>query len=312
MNRETFEFLSKRVQCPKCGSSRGFAPFKDVDGGYCHSCGVTIFPDDKTYERRKIPEKKKIETQQRFIDKSFVDGLPKFENSIFAEYFGGLFGDGFIWHCSNCFDVRSDEFGAMVYIYRDYNGNFVNMKSIPYQNGKRDKQGFKVKINKETVNYPAVFGYRIGKVDGFDKFEFFSKSKGYNQCLFNEYFLNPLNIPYSSYDLGIDYNENTPVILLESEKSVLIASYFFPDYIFVATGGVSGLTPEKAEKLKGRKVFICYDSGTNENSQKTLQLLTRIGIKARVVNLFDGFDVPSGYDLADAVELLFRKGKLRI
>jgi len=313
MNRESFEFLSKRVQCPKCGSTRGFAPFKDVEGGYCHSCGATIFPDNfQSKERRKIPGKKKIETVQRFIDKAIVDGLPKFEKSVFAEYFGNLFGDGFIWHCENCFDVRSDKYRATVFIYRNYNGNFINAKSIHYQtNGKRDKQGFEVLINNEIVYFPAVFGYRTGKDGEFDKIEFFSKSKGYKQCLFNEYFLNPTNIPFSSYDLEIDYNENTPVILLESEKSVLIASYFFPEYIYIATGGVNGLTPDKAEKLKGRRVFICYDSGTSEGSKKTFKLLNEIGIKAKIINLFEDCNVPAGFDVADSVEFFFKGGKLR-
>ena len=68
-----------------------------------------------------------------------------------------------------------------------------------------------------------------------------------SQCYFGEHLL--------QRDL------QAPVCLVESEKTALICAIYRPQYIWLATGGCSGLTAEKCNVLKGRKVILFPDSG---------------------------------------------------
>lgn len=48
-----------------------------------------------------------------------------------------------------------------------------------------------------------------------------------------------------------------PVMLVESEKTAVIMSYFIPDYIWLATGGKNGcFNSEAMQVLKNRGVHL--------------------------------------------------------
>jgi hypothetical protein len=64
------------------------------------------------------------------------------------------------------------------------------------------------------------------------------------QCLFGEHLL---------------HGNNKPVAIVESEKTAIIASIYFPQYVWLATGGLSNLTDEKCIHLKGRSVTLFPD-----------------------------------------------------
>lgn len=69
------------------------------------------------------------------------------------------------------------------------------------------------------------------------------------QCLFGEHLL-------------IDHTK--PVAIVESEKTACIASILLPNFIWLATGGKSNLTPERCRVLNGRKVKLFPDLGAFE------------------------------------------------
>lgn len=69
------------------------------------------------------------------------------------------------------------------------------------------------------------------------------------QCLFGEHLLS---------------DTEKPVAIVESEKTAVIASMFFPDAIFVATGGISNLRREVCKVLKNRTVILFPDLGAEE------------------------------------------------
>lgn len=66
------------------------------------------------------------------------------------------------------------------------------------------------------------------------------------QCLFGEHLL---------------ANNNMPVAIVESEKTAVICSYFLKNFIWLATGGKSNLTPEMLKVLKDRDVTLFPDLG---------------------------------------------------
>ncbi len=54
------------------------------------------------------------------------------------------------------------------------------------------------------------------------------------------------------------------VCLVESEKTALVMAAYLPEHLWMATSGSGGLTPEKAECLRGRRVTLFPDSGCYE------------------------------------------------
>ena len=51
------------------------------------------------------------------------------------------------------------------------------------------------------------------------------------------------------------------VAIVESEKTAIVMAAMFPQYIWLATGSCNGLTNEKLECLKGRRVCVFPDAG---------------------------------------------------
>lgn len=77
------------------------------------------------------------------------------------------------------------------------------------------------------------------------------------QCLFGEHLLK---------------NNSKLVALVESEKTAIIASIYFPKFIWLAVGGKENLTFEMCKVLKGRKVILYPDLNAFDNwSQKAIE-----------------------------------------
>ena len=57
---------------------------------------------------------------------------------------------------------------------------------------------------------------------------------------------------------------NGPVAIVESEKTAIIASMFFPDAVWLATGGLNNLREETTRCLMGRRIFLFPDLGAEE------------------------------------------------
>ena len=53
------------------------------------------------------------------------------------------------------------------------------------------------------------------------------------------------------------------IALVEAEKSAVILSELYPEYIWLAAGGLSEVQPEKFRTLKGRKVILFPDTDPN-------------------------------------------------
>lgn len=67
-----------------------------------------------------------------------------------------------------------------------------------------------------------------------------------SQCLFGEHLLNA--------------RPDSVAVLVESEKSAVIGSAIFPDYVWLATGGRSGMKEDRLRVLSGRTVLVFPDA----------------------------------------------------
>lgn len=118
-------------------------------------------------------------------------------------------------------------------------------------------------------------------------------------------------VPESLFNLANNYypslfnacaiNDGKTIIIVESEKSAAIASYFFPEYTWIGAGGANGLSPDKAMPLKGRDVIIMYDSDDpgRTGAAKAFELLKSFKCNVKDLDLYE--DRVDGYDIADLI-----------
>ena len=109
------------------------------------------------------------------------------------------------------------------------------------------------------------------------------------QCLFGEHLL-PLR-------------PQARVAIVESEKTAVVMAALLPQYIWLATGSCHGLTREKLECLKGRRVSVFPDAGWyNDWSEK---------MKASGHNNYTMANIESYPSNSDIVDILLGEVKPR-
>ena len=146
------------------------------------------------------------------------------------------------------------------FVYQNKDKRYANIVYIEYaSNGKRNK-----------ARYP----YSLKTNNGNEK---------YSLCLFGEHLLSNDKI----------------ICLVESEKTACIASFFYPQFDWLATGGNNKLTGEKIHVLFSRKIYYLNDADKAGKENSTLKRLREYEQDFQTINLFP--DRNDGYDLADAI-----------
>ncbi len=107
------------------------------------------------------------------------------------------------------------------------------------------------------------------------------------QCLFGEHLL--------------PQHQDKTVALVESEKTAIICSAMMPQYLWLATGGKSGLTSERLSSLKGRKIIVFPDIDAFKDWQQKIFTFPHLDI--RISRLLEDNATPADraahIDLAD-------------
>ena len=85
------------------------------------------------------------------------------------------------------------------------------------------------------------------------------------QCLFGEHLL--------------PQHPDKTVALVESEKTAIICAALMPQYLWLATGGKSGLTSERLSALKGRKVIVFPDTDAFKDWQQKIFTFPHLDIR---------------------------------
>ena len=93
--------------------------------------------------------------------------------------------------------------------------------------------------------------------------------------------------------------------IVESAKTAILATPYLPAFVWLATGGLSYLTPERLAPVKGRRVVLFPDAGALGNWQARAERLRALGfqveVSADVENLADEHERAAGLDLADVL-----------
>ena len=101
------------------------------------------------------------------------------------------------------------------------------------------------------------------------------------QCLFGQHLL-------SRYP-------DAHVCIVESEKTALVMAAYQPEHLWLATAGSSGLSHEKMECLRGRRVTLFPDSGCYGKWNEQMQLTE--GLDYNISKRMESY--PSNTDLCD-------------
>ena len=96
---------------------------------------------------------------------------------------------------------------------------------------------------------------------------------------------------------------NKPVAVVESEKSAIIATAFMPGFVWLATGGLGNLNPERFKVLANRNIMLFPDlKGFDLWSRKAVELRKVVG-SVSVSGILESRATPlerdAGLDLAD-------------
>ena len=96
-----------------------------------------------------------------------------------------------------------------------------------------------------------------------------------------------------------------PVALVESAKTAMLATPYSPRYVWLATMGLSYLTPERLEPLRGRRIVLFPDAGAYVAWNSRADELRRQGFDVRVSKDLEKMATEeernAGLDLADVL-----------
>ena len=291
----------RKLTCPSCGRRRCFTPYVDEYGEYSfpgkvgicdhkNSCGYHYSPGDFFHDHPELSKQqdheRPVRTYRRkivtapdpdFIDKDIMNKT--FHryciNSLFL-FLAYVFGESRAMALCQRYNVGTSKKwgGSAVYWQVDREGNVRSGKIMLYN----PVDGHRVKDEQH--------GARVNWVHS----ELRLKDFHLQQCLFGEHLL-PLH-------------PDRAVMIVESEKSALIASGFMPEYLWLATSGMQGcFNPRALQALKGRDVILFPDLGGYDVWKQKLPLLKPICKSVRISTFLEEHATPeqraAGLDIAD-------------
>ena len=97
-----------------------------------------------------------------------------------------------------------------------------------------------------------------------------------------------------------------PIAIVEAEKTAVIASMIYQDYIWLAAGNLNGINVQKSKVLQGKNIILYPDAGCFEKwNKKKDEILKEIYCQIDISNLVETHATPQqfkeGCDIADYI-----------
>ena len=262
-----------RHKCPLCGDAHSLALYVDESGnpidekvGRCNhesGCGYHYPPRQYFADHPQEPTERSRswsrsarpyfstgmrtprapERSDDFIPWVYVERSASLQ-SDFARFLGRLFDEETIRRVADQYHLGATKERGVIYWQIDTQGRVRAGKIMQYNptTGHRIKEGL----------LPVDWVHARLKRQGI-----LPDSWTLSQCLFGEHLL------------GSTESEGKVIAIVESEKSALIGAAAFPQYLWMATGGIGNLNPRVMEPLKGRSVVLFPDvDGTTKWREK--------------------------------------------
>lgn len=284
---QKYKYGSK-LSCPNCGKKRCFVKYVDAEGeitfpdnvGKCdheNSCGYHYTPKEYFKDNPDIlmnritpaqdtnsfcykPHYRKIiSMESSYIPTSYFErSLSHYAINPLYQYFCRVFGEEETTRLFRLYNIGTSVKwgGSAVFWQVDIEGHVRTGKIMCYN----PENGHRVKEPQAYVSW----AHSELKLPDFHL----------KQCLFGEHLLKG--------------SSETPVMLVESEKTAVIMSHFIPDYIWLATGGKNGcFNREAMQVLEGRDVVLIPDLGAIEQWKEKSSLLSSICRKVTVSDVLE-------------------------
>ena len=296
---EPYKGVSTRHTCPNCHRQRCFSKYIDTEKqiqfpeyvGRCdheQKCGYHFTPRDY-FEQNPSEKDKLAENSFRnyapikeiqpiatsYIDLDIVNqSLRGYPTNKLFQFLSAQFGETETLKLMKKYKVGTSKYwdGATVFWQTD-NQNKVRTGKIMLYNSETGKR------IKEPYNHVTWVHSVLHKGD-------------YNlkQCFFGEHLLSE--------------DKSRPVALVESEKTALVASYYLPQFLWIASGGKNGcFNANSLSVLAGRTVVLFPDLGATDYWQSKIGLMKRYGIEVQMFDYLEAHanekERKEGYDIAD-------------
>lgn len=242
--------------CNRSNKDGKFVNYKELPEiyGYCHSCGRANIPSNIdfsiTYNNINV-------TSENYIPLKFIP-----ESTIW-KYFHFM-----------------PENNLLKYLRRTFGDNKVDDAKETYALGSSIDGGiFFWSINSDLKVQKAKIAYYDENGKRSNKFKVpFKNEDGYYSCLFGEHLV---------YD---SFKGKKTIILVESEKTAIVGYILLPKYVWLAYGGINGLTDTKLKCLIGHNVLIIPDMSENAVSiiYSKIKKFISIGINIKIWDMTEG------------------------
>lgn len=258
---------NSRHTCPACGRPHCFTYYVDAaesplanDVGRCehlskcgyHKTPAQYFAEHPQERERKeyhpvLPQCQQKEVRTDYIPFSLIQRSESTRNTLMY-YLSKFFQQSNLERVTKMYHLGSTKLGETIYPQIDTQGRCRTGKVMKY-----GEDGHRIKRSE----YDAVdwLHARLMRQQGKAASDFHLQ-----QCLFGEHLL-----PQRPNDL---------VCVVESEKSAIIASLVFPDFVWIAVGGKAMLSPERCKVLAGRDVLIYSDADAVEEWGSKIKFFT--------------------------------------
>lgn len=247
---EPYKNLSSRHICPQCEKKELTLYIDSETGNHIHptvgrcnresNCGYHYTPKQYFQDNKIQTYNYKVQTplpvktipspdEADYIPFSaFKASLKNYENNHFITFLISKFGNQTTEELVARYYIGTSKHWhcSTVFYQIDTIGKIRTGKIMLYN----PETGKRVKEPSDHINWT----HKVMKIENFNLF----------QCLFGEHLLK---------------DKTKPVAIVESEKSAIIASVYFPDFLWLATGGKNNMKPELFKNLQNRKVVFFPD-----------------------------------------------------
>ena len=272
---------SKKEICPNC-RKRTFTPYVLAsDGktvadaskyGYCdriNSCKYVLYPEGENMTDWIAPEPQRYTPPTPdFIPQELVEAsFEKWETNVFFMWLVRMFGKEKAFELQKKYNIGTAKGNGTIFWQKDYQGKFRTGKVMYYnRDGRRNKNR-----NSWYVHNQVKRDYSLVQV------------------FFGEHLT----------------KEDKPIALVESEKSCVLLSSFYPEYNWVASGGVHMLNIYRLSRLP-RLDKVYPDQGAFDLWERnTKSMFMNRQMSVRVEQAFKKGILQKGDDLLD-LELIER------
>jgi len=317
---EPYKGPSSRVRCPGCGKPREFARYLDTETGdllpdhvgRCNresSCGYHYTPKQYFEATRPIggssycpparskPKPEPVKPVQCLPLQLVSQTMAGYERNNFVLFLKSLFGQSLTNDLVARYFIGTSKHwqGATIFWQIDAQ-EFARQAKVMLYN---PATGKRVKNGQEAMKWNARDAKCMPDVDNGDKIYFAGKG------LLNDYEANLIQCLFGEHLLT--ENPQARVAIVESEKTAVVASVYFPDMVWLATGGKNGARwtdPAVCKALTGRDIILFPDLNEFDIwSQKAQEVKKAVTCKISVSNLLESIATDEqragGLDLAD-------------